>query len=171
MSLRARTSPIALCRSHPSPCGIDFFGDFARHELTDRLTPIFPPGGDCLRAQLRYHLFHLEEKHSVRQLCLYALAPKCLPPFFVLRQLTAPSLKKLGSLARLEAALQRIAALGLVPVLGDGTATDISCWMEAGVARTTIGNAGENNGFLKLTTPQLKTPLPFPHATTRLPAG
>jgi len=80
-------------------------------------------------------------------------------------------LKKLGSLARLEAALQRIAALGLVPVLGDGTATDISCWMEAGVARTTIGNAGENNGFLKLTAPLFKTPLPFAHGAIRLPAG
>jgi L-alanine-DL-glutamate epimerase-like enolase superfamily enzyme len=80
-------------------------------------------------------------------------------------------LKKLGSLARLEAALKRIVALGLVPVLGDGTATDISCWMEAGVARTTIGNAGENNGFLKLTAPLFKTPLPFARGAIRLPAG
>jgi L-Ala-D/L-Glu epimerase len=80
-------------------------------------------------------------------------------------------LKKLGSLVRVEAALKRIAALGLVPVLGDGTATDISCWMEAGVARTTIGNAGENNGFLKLTASLFKTPLPFARGAIRLPAG
>jgi L-Ala-D/L-Glu epimerase len=80
-------------------------------------------------------------------------------------------LKKLGSLARLEAALHRIAALGLTPVLGDGTATDISCWMEACVARTTIGNAGENNGFLKLTSPLFRTPLPFARGALRFPAG
>lgn len=80
-------------------------------------------------------------------------------------------LKKLGSLAHLEAALKRIAELGLTPVLGDGTATDISCWMEAAVARTTIRNAGENNGFLKLTAPMFKNPLPFSQGAIQLPAG
>jgi L-alanine-DL-glutamate epimerase-like enolase superfamily enzyme len=80
-------------------------------------------------------------------------------------------LKKMGSLVHLEAALQRIAHLGLTAVLGDGTATDISCWMEAGVARTTISNAGENNGFLKLTAPLFKEPLPFSRGAIRLPAG
>ena len=80
-------------------------------------------------------------------------------------------LKKLGSLVHLEAALKRIAELGLTPVLGDGTATDISCWMEAAVARTTICNAGENNGFLKLTALVFKNPLPFSRGAIQLPAG
>lgn len=80
-------------------------------------------------------------------------------------------LKKLGSLVQLEAALKRIAGLGLTAVLGDGTATDISCWMEACVARTTIGNAGENNGFLKLTAPLFRDPLPVARGAIRLPAG
>ncbi len=80
-------------------------------------------------------------------------------------------LKKLGSLVHLEAALKRIAELGLTPVLGDGTATDISCWMEAAVARTTVRNAGENNGFLKLTAPVFKNQLPFSRGAIRLPAG
>jgi hypothetical protein len=35
------------------------------------------------------------------------------------------------------------------PVLGDGLGGEIGCWMEACVARTTIRNAGEFNGFLK----------------------
>ena len=61
-------------------------------------------------------------------------------------------LKKLGGLARLKAALDHIHAKGLKSVLGDGVATDISCWQEAHIARTTIGNAGEMNGFLKLKT-------------------
>ncbi len=80
-------------------------------------------------------------------------------------------LKKLGNLVHLEAALKRIAELGLTPVLGDGTANDISCWMEAAVARTTITNAGENNGFLKLTAPVFKNPLPFSRGAIQLPAG
>ena len=80
-------------------------------------------------------------------------------------------LKKLGSLARLETALQRINALGMQPVLGDGTATDISCWMEAGVARSTIRNAGENNGFLKLTQQLFVEPLPFARGAIQLRKG
>lgn len=70
-------------------------------------------------------------------------------------------LKKLGGLDRLKTALDRIWAVGLKPVLGDGVSSDISCWMEAGVARSTIRNAGEMNGFLKLRTPLFSDPLPF----------
>ena len=50
---------------------------------------------------------------------------------------------------RLSHALTRVRALGMEPVLGDGLGTEIGCWMEASVARTTIQNAGEFNGFLK----------------------
>jgi hypothetical protein len=35
------------------------------------------------------------------------------------------------------------------PVLGNGVACDVSCWMEACVAARHIDNAGEMNGFLK----------------------
>ena len=35
------------------------------------------------------------------------------------------------------------------PVLGNGVASEIGCWMEACVARSTIANAGEMNGFLQ----------------------
>ena len=80
-------------------------------------------------------------------------------------------LKKLGGLEELERALQHIRAVGLEPVLGDGTATDISCWMEACVARSTIRNAGEMNGFLKLQRRLFETELPFVDGAIRLPAG
>ena len=50
---------------------------------------------------------------------------------------------------RLREGLERIRAAGLVPVMGDGVATDICCWLEACVARVTLDNAGEMNGFLK----------------------
>jgi hypothetical protein len=43
--------------------------------------------------------------------------------------------------------------------------------MEAAVARTTIRNAGENNGFLKLVDPLFKNPLPFSRGAIHLPAG
>jgi len=80
-------------------------------------------------------------------------------------------LKKFGSLDRLKAALDRIRAVGLQPVLGDGVSTDISCWMEACVARSTITNAGEMNGFLKLVKPVLSTPLSFAHGKIVLQPG
>lgn len=58
-------------------------------------------------------------------------------------------LMKFNSLARLDAALERIEALGLRPVLGNGVATELGCWMEACIAARRIRNAGEMNGFLK----------------------
>ncbi len=58
-------------------------------------------------------------------------------------------LRRFGGLDRLERALRRVSDLGMEPVLGDGIGADIACWMEACVARTTIRNAGEFNGFLK----------------------
>jgi L-Ala-D/L-Glu epimerase len=80
-------------------------------------------------------------------------------------------LKKLGGISRLIEGLQRIRDLGLEPVLGDGTATDIGGWLEGCVARTTIRNAGEMNGYLKLTTPLFTPGLPFADGALRLPAG
>jgi L-alanine-DL-glutamate epimerase-like enolase superfamily enzyme len=80
-------------------------------------------------------------------------------------------LKKLGGARRLERALKRIRELGLTPVLGDGTATEIGCWQEACVARTTIDNAGENNGFLKLRAPLFRRPLRFERGDLVLEPG
>lgn len=80
-------------------------------------------------------------------------------------------LKKLGGARRLEHALRRIRELGLTPVLGDGTATEIGCWQEACVARSTIDNAGENNGFLKLRTPLFRHPLRFERGDLVLEPG
>lgn len=80
-------------------------------------------------------------------------------------------LKKLGGISRLIEGLERIRALGMEPVLGDGTATDIADWLEACVARHTIRNAGEMNGYLKLTTPLFTPRLPFADGAVRLPAG
>ena len=58
-------------------------------------------------------------------------------------------LMKLGSLDRLVDALNVIGECGMEPVLGNGVACEIGCWMEACVARLHIRNAGEMNGFLK----------------------
>ena len=80
-------------------------------------------------------------------------------------------LKKLGSIDLLLAALRRIRAHGLQPVLGDGTATDIACLLEARVAALEIGNAGEMNGFLKLRRSLLRPALPFAGGAIRLDQG
>src|SRR3546814_312038 len=52
-------------------------------------------------------------------------------------------LMKAGGLSRLAAGLQHIRDCGMIPVLGNGVATDLGCWMEACVARRAIDNAGE----------------------------
>ena len=79
-------------------------------------------------------------------------------------------LMKFCSLERLEAAIARIRALGLKPVLGNGVATDIGCWMEACVAARHIDNAGEMNGFLKPRERLLADPLVFRDGAIELPA-
>jgi L-alanine-DL-glutamate epimerase-like enolase superfamily enzyme len=80
-------------------------------------------------------------------------------------------LKKVGSNAMLQAALERIRALGMTAVLGDGVSLEIGCWMEAAVAVQTIDNAGEMNGFLKARERLFANPLPFADGAIRLPAG
>ena len=64
-------------------------------------------------------------------------------------------LMKLGGLDRLAAAIDTIRDCGMEPVLGNGVACEIGCWMEACIARGRINNAGEMNGFLKPVAPLL----------------
>lgn len=84
-------------------------------------------------------------------------------------------IKKTGGLDDLRAGLARIRALGMEPVLGDGVAADIGCWMEACVARLGtdggITNAGEFNGFLKTRASLLENPMRFDAGALHLPAG
>jgi o-succinylbenzoate synthase len=70
-------------------------------------------------------------------------------------------LMKFGGLTALAAAIERIRALDLVPVLGNGVACDVSCWMEACIAARLIDNAGEMNGFRKASPMLLDPPLAF----------
>jgi L-alanine-DL-glutamate epimerase-like enolase superfamily enzyme len=69
-------------------------------------------------------------------------------------------LMKMGSLELLAQGIRRIRELGMEPVLGNGVACEVGCWMEACVARTLIANAGEMNGFQPVTR-LLADPLPF----------
>ena len=84
-------------------------------------------------------------------------------------------LKKMGGVDDLRAGLARIRALGMEPVLGDGVAADIGCWMEACVARLGldggITNAGEFNGFLKTKAGLFLNPLTFEAGALGLTAG
>ena len=68
---------------------------------------------------------------------------------------------KLGGLDRLAAAIATIRECGMEPVLGNGVACEIGCWMEACVAHGRIDNAGEMNGFLKARRMLFATPLAF----------
>lgn len=80
-------------------------------------------------------------------------------------------LKKMGGLDLLARGLARIRELGMTPVLGDGVSAEIGCWMEACVARGTIHNAGEFNGFLKPRARLFKTPLRFAAGALELDQG
>jgi L-alanine-DL-glutamate epimerase-like enolase superfamily enzyme len=70
-------------------------------------------------------------------------------------------LMKFVGVDALVAAIARIRALGMTPVLGNGVASDLACWMEACVAAQCIDNAGEMNGFLKARTRIFDHPLAF----------
>ena len=78
---------------------------------------------------------------------------------------------KLTGVDMLTDGLNRIKQRGLGAVLGNGAATDIECWIEACVARSTIDNAGENCGFLKNREQLLETPLTFENGAIVLQPG
>ncbi len=80
-------------------------------------------------------------------------------------------LKRFGSLERLYEGLTRVRACGMEPVLGDGLGSEVQSWLEACVARTTIRNAGEFNGFLKPKGRLLAPPLTFARGAIVLPAN
>ncbi|MCS0496890.1 mandelate racemase/muconate lactonizing enzyme family protein [Ancylobacter mangrovi] len=80
-------------------------------------------------------------------------------------------LKRFGSLQRLAEGLNAVRANGMSPVLGDGLGSEVQGWLEACVARDTVDNAGEFNGFLKPRTGLFANPLPFVDGEVRMPAG
>lgn len=80
-------------------------------------------------------------------------------------------LMKMGSLSTLVEGLTLIRALGMEPVLGNGVASDIGCWMEACVAQQQITNAGEMNGFLRQGTPLAVPAMAVERGALRLPAS
>jgi L-alanine-DL-glutamate epimerase-like enolase superfamily enzyme len=70
-------------------------------------------------------------------------------------------ISKLTGVDMLKEGLDRIRERGMVPVLGNGAASDIGCFVEACIARVTIDNAGENNGYLKNSEHLFVEKLPF----------
>lgn len=80
-------------------------------------------------------------------------------------------LMKLGTLDGLALAIRRVRDLGIRPVLGNGVACDVGCWMEGCIAARQIDNAGEMNGFLKARSPLLKHGLEFSGGAMQLKAG
>jgi len=80
-------------------------------------------------------------------------------------------LMKFVTLDALVRGIERILALGMHPVLGNGVACDLGCWMEGCIAARYIDNAGEMNGFLKATAPLLTPGLAFREGTLYLDPG
>ncbi|MFQ5995110.1 MAG: mandelate racemase/muconate lactonizing enzyme family protein [Acidiferrobacterales bacterium] len=77
-------------------------------------------------------------------------------------------LMKAGGLADLAKALDHIRACGMEPVLGNGVACDVGCWMEACMMPGYVNNAGEMNGFLKTRSPLFQEPLIVEHDAIKL---
>jgi L-Ala-D/L-Glu epimerase len=80
-------------------------------------------------------------------------------------------LKRFGGLDLLREALDAVRESGMESVLGDGLSSELGCWMEACVARVTIRNAGEFNGYLKPKVRLFAEPLSFVAGDLVLPAG
>jgi L-Ala-D/L-Glu epimerase len=80
-------------------------------------------------------------------------------------------LKRFGGLNLLREALDAVQQWGMESVLGDGLSSELCCWMEACVARVTIRNAGEFNGFLKPKVRLFAEPLQFAGGDLVLPSG
>jgi len=68
-------------------------------------------------------------------------------------------------------ALDAVRAHGMEPVFGDGLGIELGCWMEGCVARVTVRNAGEFNGFLKPKVRLFAEPLQFSAGELILPPG
>ena len=80
-------------------------------------------------------------------------------------------LKRFGGIDLVHEALDAVRAQGMEPVLGDGLGIELGCWMEGCVARTTIRNAGEFNGFLKPKIRLFAEPLQFTAGELVIPVG
>ena len=80
-------------------------------------------------------------------------------------------LMKFVSLDALSESIALIRARGMKPVLGNGVANDLGCWMEACIAAASIDNAGEMNGFLKPVGQFFAEPLGFADGHIELPGA
>lgn len=80
-------------------------------------------------------------------------------------------LKRLGGIARTLDAMQKAKDLGLGVCLGDGVATELSCWVEACIGRRYLRQAGDMNGFLKPKARLFQEPLPFERGAIVLNPG
>lgn len=68
-------------------------------------------------------------------------------------------LMKMGGLEALADGLRHIQKRHMRPVLGNGVAGDIGCWMEACISVDMLDTAGEMNGFLKPQTRLFEVPM------------
>ena len=80
-------------------------------------------------------------------------------------------MEKFGGVEMAKTGLEMIRACGMIPVAGNGAASDISSWMEACTARLTVDVPCEMHGFLKLKTPLLQDRASFCRRGDRPIAG
>jgi L-alanine-DL-glutamate epimerase-like enolase superfamily enzyme len=80
-------------------------------------------------------------------------------------------ISKMTGVELLRQGLEHVRARGMQPIVGNGAASDIGCWIESCVAAVTTEHAGEMHGFLKNTAQLMKPSLSFADGAVVLPAG
>ncbi len=80
-------------------------------------------------------------------------------------------LVKCGGIDKLIETLRMVRTQGMKPILGNGVATELGCWMEALAGHNEIDLAGEMNGYLKPKARLFRQALGFEHGELVIPAG
>ena len=80
-------------------------------------------------------------------------------------------ISKMTGVELLRQGLEHVRSRGMQPIVGNGAASDIGCWIESCVAAVTTGHAGEMHGFLKNRAQLMSPTLSFEGGAAVMPAG
>ena len=80
-------------------------------------------------------------------------------------------ISKMTGVELLRQGLEHVRSRGMQPIVGNGAASDIGCWIESCVAAVTTEHAGEMHGFLKNRAQLMSPSLAFADGAALMPAG
>ena len=80
-------------------------------------------------------------------------------------------ISKMTGVELLRRGLEHVRSHGMQPIVGNGAASDIGCWIESCVAAVTTEHAGEMHGFLKNRVQLMSPTLAFEEGAVVMPCG